>query len=47
MSEFQILGISGSLRKASLNGAALRAAQQLTPGQYCDYVCRFVCDPRL
>jgi chromate reductase, NAD(P)H dehydrogenase (quinone) len=32
MSEFQILGISGSLRKASFNSSALRAAQQLSPG---------------
>ncbi len=28
---FTILGIAGSLRRASLNRAALRAAQQLTP----------------
>ncbi len=32
MSDFHILGISGSLRKASYNTAALRAAQELVPG---------------
>ena len=32
MRDFHILGISGSLRKASYNSAALRAAQQLAPG---------------
>lgn len=32
MKDFQILGISGSLRKASYNSAALRAAQGLVPG---------------
>ncbi len=32
MRDFHILGISGSLRKASFNRAVLRAAQQLTPG---------------
>jgi chromate reductase len=32
MRDFHILGISGSLRKASYNSAVLRAAQQLTPG---------------
>lgn len=31
MSDFQILGISGSLRKDSYNSAALRNAQQLAP----------------
>ncbi len=31
MRDFQILGISGSLRKASYNSAALRAAQELAP----------------
>ncbi len=32
MRDFHILGISGSLRKASYNSAALRAAQELAPG---------------
>ncbi|WP_219893237.1 NADPH-dependent FMN reductase [Aquisediminimonas profunda] len=32
MSDFNILGISGSLRKASYNSASLRAAQSLSPG---------------
>jgi chromate reductase, NAD(P)H dehydrogenase (quinone) len=32
MKEFHILGISGSLRKASYNSAALRSAQELAPG---------------
>jgi chromate reductase, NAD(P)H dehydrogenase (quinone) len=32
MKDFHILGISGSLRKASYNSAALRAAQELAPG---------------
>jgi len=31
MSEFKILGISGSLRRASFNTAALRAAAELAP----------------
>lgn len=31
MSDFRILGISGSLRRGSFNTAALRAAQQLAP----------------
>ncbi len=31
MRDFHILGISGSLRKASYNSAALRAAQELAP----------------
>lgn len=31
MRDFHILGLSGSLRKASYNSAALRAAQQLAP----------------
>ena len=31
MTTFNILGISGSLRRASLNTAALRAAQELAP----------------
>jgi chromate reductase len=30
---FTILGIAGSLRKQSYNRAALRAAQQLAPGE--------------
>jgi chromate reductase, NAD(P)H dehydrogenase (quinone) len=32
MRDFHILGIAGSLRKASYNSAALRAAQSLAPG---------------
>lgn len=32
MRDFHILGVSGSLRKASYNSAALRAAQELAPG---------------
>lgn len=32
MASFHILGISGSLRQASFNTAALRAAQELAPG---------------
>lgn len=32
MRDFHILGLSGSLRKASYNSAALRAAQELAPG---------------
>jgi chromate reductase len=32
MRDFRILGLSGSLRKASYNSAALRAAQTLAPG---------------
>jgi chromate reductase, NAD(P)H dehydrogenase (quinone) len=32
MRDFHILGISGSLRNASFNSAALRAAQELAPG---------------
>lgn len=32
MRDFHILGLSGSLRKASYNSAVLRAAQQLAPG---------------
>jgi chromate reductase, NAD(P)H dehydrogenase (quinone) len=31
MRDFHVLGISGSLRKASYNSAALRAAQELAP----------------
>ncbi len=32
MSELSVLGISGSLRKGSLNSSLLRAAQELAPG---------------
>ena len=34
----KILGIAGSLRQASFNRAALRAAQELLPAAGCDSV---------